>query len=80
MTKNSSQTTTSQTEQDLETARALHRALNLNRGRSRRQPERYSDSGLATPTQVNDAIEDGQGTSDRPEHHYYTKDGKRRRY
>lgn len=75
MSTNSSQTTTSQMEQDLETARALDRALNPRR--RRRGVPRYSESGFATRREVNEAINDGQGTSPGA---YTTNHGTRRIY
>lgn len=75
MSENSSQTTTSQTDQDLETALALDRALNPRR--RRRGVPRYSESGFATRSEVNEAINDGQGTSPGA---YTTNHGTRRKY
>lgn len=75
MSTNSSQTTTSQMDQDFATAQALDRALNPRRRRGRVQ--RYSESGFATRSEVNEAINDGQGTSPGA---YITNRGTRRRY
>ena len=66
-----------QIQEDAAAALALHYEQQ-NARRTRRGVQRLGD--FASARELDEAIEDGQGTSDSPEYYYYTKAGTRRRY
>lgn len=65
--------------EDAAAALALHyEQQQQNARRTRKSVQRLGD--FASAEELDEAIKDGQGTSDSPQYYYYTKAGTRRRY